>query len=67
MTSVGTSEPLKWLGYTADANGDANTGDWIGWVNLKMKPWAWNYSLESWIYATGSGPVTSGAWVYIRR
>jgi hypothetical protein len=50
----------SWYGYDVLESGDANTGDWLGWVSVINDPWIWSYSLSKYIYVgDGSG------WVYI--
>lgn len=51
-----------WMGYVVDENGWANTGPWLGWVNVTYDPWIISTSLDSYLYiGDGSG------WVYVPK
>ena len=56
-----------WAGYSVDANGDCDTGAWLGWVNVNHKPWIWSYSLSSWMYIVEGQVTASGSWAYIKK
>lgn len=47
--------------------GDVNTGDWMGWINIKHAPWLFSYSLEGWLYHSSSFGDSAGSWFYIPR
>ena len=49
-----------WLGYPVDENGWANTGDWMGWVNVVNQPWIWSLDLNKYIYVNDDS-----GWVYV--
>lgn len=53
-----------WAGYTIDANGDVDTGDWLGWLNVNNDPWIYSYALENWLYLPEDNATDSGGWVY---
>jgi len=49
-----------WYGYAVDANGWANTGSWMSWVNVTFDPYIWNLALDKYVIITdGSG------WVFV--
>lgn len=54
-----------WAGYDVDENGWANTGDWMGWVNVTYAPWVSVVNIDNYIYVEESGVTDSGAWMYI--
>lgn len=54
-----------WAGYPVLETGDANTGEWLGWVNVSAKPWILSYSLNQWTYIDESAVSDSGSWVYV--
>jgi len=49
-----------WLGYPVDAQGWANTGDWMGWVNATDAPWIISTSLGGYVYVSDDS-----GWVYV--
>ncbi len=63
---VGEEEPpATWLGYAVDANGYADTGAWLGWVNVSAAPWIWIVKLNAWAYLPEAGAGESGGWAFI--
>jgi len=54
-----------WAGYLVLETGDANTGEWLGWVNVSAKPWILNYDLNQWMYINESEVSDSGSWAYV--
>ncbi len=57
--------PATWLGYAVDANGYADTGAWLGWVNVSAAPWIWIVKLNAWAYLPEAGAGESGGWAFI--
>jgi len=53
--------------YLVDKDGNADTGSWMGWVNVRMKPWIYSYSFDSWMFIRESDVTDTGAWGYIRK
>lgn len=51
-----------WYGYEVLPSGDANTGNWLGWVYVENDPWIWSYSLGKYIYVKDSS-----GWVFVRK
>ncbi|NDV61011.1 hypothetical protein G0Q06_00955 [Puniceicoccales bacterium CK1056] len=49
-----TAEPVDplWFGFEV-IDGYADTGSWLGWVNVQNDPYVYSHRLESWMYATG--------------
>jgi hypothetical protein len=52
----------NWYGYAVDAEGYANTEDWMGFVNVNAAPWIWSVSLSNWAYIGDDS-----GWVYIQK
>ncbi|MEX0331023.1 MAG: hypothetical protein AB3N64_06315 [Puniceicoccaceae bacterium] len=55
----------KWEGYDVLPSGDADTGEWMGWVYVADAPYVYNYSLISWMYVPTGSATQSGGWVWI--
>ncbi len=53
-----------WLGYPV-SGGYADTGGWMGWVDVTNAPWIYNESLMGWMYLDESTANEMGAWVYL--
>ena len=63
---VSTSGNMEtWAGYPVNANGDVNTGTWLGWLNVAHKPWILSYSMNQWLFIDESAVSDSGSWVYV--
>jgi hypothetical protein len=56
-----------WAGYPVDAAGNADTGTWLGRVNVDMDPWIWSYSFNRYAYAAADWISSSGAWLWLTR
>lgn len=54
-----------WAGYPYDENGWADTGSWLGWVNVTAAPWVQILSLDNYGWIPEEGVSEAGAWVYI--
>lgn len=52
-------ESNDWYGYAVDELGWANTGTWMGWVNVASDPWIFSASLDKYVYA-----ADDSGWVY---
>lgn len=48
-----------------DVDANVGTGAWMGWMNVSLKPYVWNYILSDYIYMEESTITSSGAWVYL--
>jgi len=52
-----------WYGYPVDDDGWANTGDWMGWVNVTYDPWIISLDLGGkYVYV-----ADDSGWVYVPR
>jgi hypothetical protein len=51
-----------WYGYPVDAQGWADTGNWMGYVWTGNDPWIWNRSLAKWFYI-----MDNTGWAYIPK
>jgi hypothetical protein len=54
-----------WAGYDVDELGDADTGAWLGVVNVDAAPWIWNYLLETWLYIPEDVVEEAGSWSFV--
>lgn len=45
-----SSGPTEWLGYDVDAQGWADTGNWLGVVNVMHSPWIYVENLEDYVF-----------------
>lgn len=56
-----------WHGYAVDAEGYADTGDWMGVVYVVdiKKDWAYAFTLHRWVNVGRT--AANGGWVYIAR
>lgn len=52
--------PDSWLGYTIDADGWVDTGDWMGSLYVENEPWIYSGSLSKYLYI----PNDSG-WAFV--
>lgn len=43
-------EVADWYGYSVDGEGWANTGTWLGWVNVNYDPYIYLSSLNKYLY-----------------
>jgi hypothetical protein len=57
----------EWIVFHIDENGDADTGKWIGWINVNLAPYIWSYSLTGWMYVDEYSVTDSGMWTYVFR
>jgi len=48
-----------------DADGNVNTGGWMGYINVALDPYIWSYSLSSWAYVDSATITNGGSWVYV--
>lgn len=51
----------------SNAEGDVNTGDFMGWLNVTLDPYLYSYTLDAWIYMEASGVSETGGWAYVYR
>lgn len=56
-----------WIGRPVDENGNVDTGDWLGEVNVSDDPYIWSYDLESWLYIDPDEATPAGSWIYVIR
>lgn len=54
-----------WAGFSVDANGWVNTGDWLGYVNVDKAPWIYSDDLDNWMYIEEANVSSSGGWVFV--
>lgn len=63
-TSNGGNEDT-WYEFPRDDNDNVNTGDLLGWLNVKGDPWVYSWLLDGWIYVHNLD--NDGAWLYILK
>lgn len=64
-TIVDPGDPV-WAGFDiVNEAGDANTGDWLGWINASEDPWIYVYNVQNFFAIQESDVSPSGAWAYI--
>lgn len=61
----GGGEVVTWNGYEVLDDGWANTGTWMGWVNVNDDPWILSASLDGWIFMPEGQDTTAGGWLYV--
>lgn len=61
------SEKEFWADYEVDANGNVNTGTFLGWLNVSAGDWVWFYSLGRYVYLPEGQVEAGGAWVHFPR
>jgi hypothetical protein len=56
-----------WAGYPiTNAEGDVDTMDFLGWINVAEGDYVFSYTLDGWMYLPESNMTSaSGAWTYI--
>lgn len=42
-----------------------DTGNWLGWLDITNRPWAWNYATESWLYLTEQVATDRHGWIFV--
>lgn len=74
LMGTGVFSPLEagaqaqtWLGFPVDPNGDADTGDWMGWFYVPEAPWVYSYSLDRYVYTEEVWADGFGTYLYIPR
>lgn len=58
-----------WRGWDVfNAEGDLDTGEQVGWINVSSDPWLYLYTVKGWAYAPGD-PAAEKAigWLYLTR
>jgi GH35 family endo-1,4-beta-xylanase len=54
----------SWGKYTILNEVYADTGPWMGWLEVGDKPWIWSLSLGDWLFVPGASADTGSGWVY---
>ncbi|MEX0330452.1 MAG: hypothetical protein AB3N64_03415 [Puniceicoccaceae bacterium] len=42
-----------------------DTGDWMGWLNVELEPWAYCLKTQSWFYIPEAVAESGSGWIYI--
>lgn len=56
-----------WAGYPVYDEVWADTGDFLGWLNIQYDPWIWSPLLHGWMYLPESYVTSGGAWTYLPK
>lgn len=68
LTVTYTTAPVGWAGYPVNSDGrTVDTGGWLGLVDIATAPWAYLYSLDSYIYADENDIGEAGGWIWLAR
>lgn len=43
----------------------SDSGDWIGWMMVSYRPWAWSLSLTAWLYMDEAYMSANGGWAWL--
>lgn len=55
-----------WAGFDlVNEAGDANTGEWLGWVNAGAAPWIWIYDVRNYFSIDENQVTDDGSWAYV--
>lgn len=54
-----------WSVWPRDAAGNVDTGDFLGWINVRQAPWVWSFSLDGWLFLPEGAVHQAGAWAYV--
>jgi hypothetical protein len=60
-------EPTTWAGYDINEDGDVDTVDWMGFLNVTNAPWVYSYTLGKYIYLPEANVSDNGAWAYVNQ
>jgi hypothetical protein len=61
-STASASDEAVWFGYPVDPDGWVDTGDWMGWINVRSDPVIRILSLNNWAYRGDDS-----GWVWIPR
>ncbi len=56
-----------WDIYPKDEEGNVDTGEFLGWINVEEGDWIWSWRFHSWLYLPESFVEPSGAWSFLPR
>jgi probable HAF family extracellular repeat protein len=57
-----------WAGYPVEPDGQSvNTGEYLGWIDIKEKPWIYIYAIDTYAYLPEEFVGPSGAWLWMLR
>ncbi|MEX0329840.1 MAG: chondroitinase-B domain-containing protein [Puniceicoccaceae bacterium] len=56
----------NWAHFPVEEDGKSvDTGSFIGWIDISLDPWIYNYALAVWLYLPESLVSPTGAWAYV--
>lgn len=61
----GTEPDVTWAGIVVDAEGNVDTGDFLGLVHATNAPWVYLFSMSRWAYIPDPGADSAGAWSFM--
>lgn len=65
LSEFPSADPSAWAGFwQPDSAGDANTHDFIGWVNVREAPFIWLWSMSRYIYLPEEIVTPNGSWMF---
>ena len=53
--------------FPVRAEGNVDTGPWLGYLNVLAGDWVWSYSLAGWLYLPADMVTDTGSWTYILK
>lgn len=57
-------ELSMWGSYPLSPEGDVDTGDWMGWLNVDKEPWLFSYVHNRWLFGRSHWIQPTGGWLY---
>ncbi len=66
----GNGEPVPevyYAGILVDADGNVDTGEFLGVLHVAHEPWVYVFDLARWVYMPDPGEAFPGAWAFMVR
>ena len=55
--------PEAWGSFPIQNNTWVNTGDWLGWINVRYDPWIWRDDPGEWVYIPAQSASQGTGWI----
>lgn len=58
----------QWGGFTPVPDPDGifvDTGSWLGWLDITLRPWVWSYKADSWLHLSEPVAPVQAGWIFI--